>query len=139
MNVIILHSHIISKRRAFIILELLGYKNIANVILTGKIQGQTSQVPEVAMDPRKNKSFKFKGFNGLEEQENGGRRVHIRSRQVSCEYQIFMHSGQRNYNEKRQIILFVKLIRNKNIIFLFYPNSFKYIVPQELCNWIIVD
>lgn len=72
MNVIILHSHIISKRRAFIILELLGYKNIANVILTGKIQGQTSQVPEVAMDPRKNKSFKFKGFNGLEEQEMGG-------------------------------------------------------------------
>lgn len=71
MHVIILHSHIISKRRAFIILELLGYNNTANVILTGKIQGQTSQVPKVAMDPRKNKSFEFKGFNGLEEQENG--------------------------------------------------------------------
>jgi hypothetical protein len=60
------------------------------------------------MDPRKNKSFEFKGFNGLEEQGHGGR-VHVRSRQVPCEYQIFTHSGQQNYNEKRQIILYVKL------------------------------
>jgi len=65
MHVIILHSYIISKRGAFIILELLGYKNTANIILTSKIQGQMSQVSEVAMDPRKNKSFEFKGFNGL--------------------------------------------------------------------------
>lgn len=37
---------------------------MANVILTGGIQGQTSRDPRGdSLDPRKNKSFEFKGFN----------------------------------------------------------------------------
>jgi len=68
------------------------------------------------MDPRKNKSFEFKGFNGLEERGHGEENMSGRNKcHANIKFLRVLVNGITS--EKRQIILLVKLIRNKNIIF----------------------
>lgn len=100
----------IFKWRVFVILDLLYYKNTPNVILTGKIQGQTSRVLGVAMDPRKNKSFEFKGFNGLElgHGERGACQVETSATRISN----FYTTRSTELHQKKPVILLVKLISN---------------------------
>jgi len=82
----------------------------------------------VAIDPRKNKSFEFKGFNGLEKRGHGEEGMSGRNKcHTNIKFLCVLVNGITS--EKRQIILLVKLIRNKNIIFLFLyfilSNAFK--------------